>query len=82
MMNVDHFSPFLANTTTLTTAANSRKEVDQMVNKAIAAGGKEPRAAQDHGWMYGRSFQDLDGHIWEIFYMDEKSMPQKMKNKK
>ena len=62
--------------------AGSRKEVDDMVHKAIQAGGKEPRPAQDHGWMYGRVFEDLDGHIWEIFYMDESKMPEEMKNKK
>ena len=37
---------------------------------------KEAREAQDHGWMYGRAFEDLDGHIWEIFYMDESKMPE------
>ncbi len=52
-------------------SAESRKEVDVMMDKAIKAGGTEPRKPQDHGWMYGRSFEDLDGHIWEIFYMDE-----------
>lgn len=51
--------------------AESRKKVDEMINKAIEAGGSEQRDPQDHGWMYGRSFQDLDGHIWEVFYMDE-----------
>ncbi|MBI2498842.1 VOC family protein [Candidatus Woesearchaeota archaeon] len=59
---------------------DSREEVDNMIDKAIEAGGKEFRKAQDHGWMYGRAFEDLDGHIWEIFYMDESQMPQKMKN--
>ena len=51
------------------------KEVDEMISKVIKAGGKEAREAQDHGWMYGRAFEDLDGHIWEIFYMDESKMP-------
>lgn len=53
----------------------SRKAVDDMVSKGVKAGGKEPRKAQDHGWMYNRALEDLDSHIWEIFYMDEKAMP-------
>lgn len=55
----------------------SREEVDDMVNKAIKAGGKEPRALQDHGYMYGRSFEDIKGHIWEIFWMDITRFPKK-----
>ncbi|MBI2558336.1 VOC family protein [Candidatus Woesearchaeota archaeon] len=62
-------------------AVESREKVDELVSKAIKAGGKEPREPQDHGWMYGRAFEDLDGHIWEVFYMDESKMPQEMKNK-
>ncbi len=49
---------------------NSREEVDGMVDKAIAAGGTHAADAQDHGFMYGRSFYDLDGHHWEVFWMD------------
>ncbi len=52
----------------------SRKAVDELVDKALQAGAKEPRAPEDHGWMYGRSFQDLDNHIWEPFYMDMKAL--------
>jgi hypothetical protein len=55
-------------------SAESRQKVDQMVSKAVEAGGKETREPQDHGWMYGRSFQDIDGHLWEIIYMDESAM--------
>ena len=62
--------------------AESRMEVDEILQKALKAGGREPREAQDHGWMYGRSFEDLDGHIWEVFYMDLPKMPLEMKNKK
>ena len=51
-------------------SADSRSAVDRMVEQAIAAGGREPRAPQDHGFMYGRSFEDLDGHIWEPMWMD------------
>ena len=55
-------------------SAESRQKVDQMVSKAVEAGGKETREPQDHGWMYGRSFQDIDGHLWEVIYMDESAM--------
>jgi predicted lactoylglutathione lyase len=48
----------------------SRAAVDAMMDKALAAGGREARPAQDHGFMYGRAFTDLDGHIWEPFWMD------------
>jgi len=51
-------------------ALDSREEVDAMTAAAIAAGGREPRAAQDHGFMYSRAFEDPDGHIWEPFWMD------------
>lgn len=55
-------------------SAESREKVDQMISKVIEAGGVESRAPQDYGWMYGRSFQDIDGHLWEIFYMDESAV--------
>ena len=51
-------------------SAESREKVDQMINRVIKAGGRESREPQDHGWMYGRSFQDIDGHLWEVIYMD------------
>lgn len=54
---------------------NSREEVDDIIAKAIAAGGKQYKDTQDYGWMYGRNFEDLDGHQWEFFYMDESAMP-------
>jgi predicted lactoylglutathione lyase len=44
--------------------------VDEMTEAALAAGGREPREPQDHGFMYGRSFEDPDGHIWEPMFMD------------
>jgi len=62
-------------------SVDSRDAVDEMIEKAIDAGGREFRKAQDYGWMYGRAFEDLDGHIWEVFYMDESKMPEEMKNK-
>lgn len=51
-------------------SAESREEVDDITERALAAGGREPREKQDHGFMYGRSFEDLDGHIWEPMWMD------------
>lgn len=51
-------------------SCESRDEVDQMTDKALASGGLEPREPQDHGFMYGRSFADPDGHIWEPMWMD------------
>ena len=48
----------------------SRAHVDATADKALAAGGTEPNPRQDHGWMYGRSFADPDGHIWELSWMD------------
>ena len=50
-------------------SCESREEVDGLVNKALAAGGKTPRPPQDHGFMYAHSFEDLDGHLWELVYM-------------
>ncbi len=58
----------------LSLTAENKEAVNQFIKKALDAGGKEPREPQDHGWMYGRSFEDLDGHIWEIFYMDESAI--------
>ena len=57
-------------------SAESREKVDEMVRKAIEAGGTAPTEKQDHGWMYQHGFQDLDGHLWEIAYMDESAMNQ------
>ncbi len=54
----------------------SRKEVDEIVAKAIAAGGTTYKEPQDLGFMYQHGFQDLDGHIWEIFFMDESAISQ------
>ena len=49
---------------------DSKEKVNEVVDGAIAAGGTEAREPQDYGFMYGRSFNDLDGHIWEIIWMD------------
>ena len=51
-------------------SAESKDEVNILIDKALAAGGKEARPAEDHGFMFGRSFEDPDGHIWEVFWMD------------
>ena len=51
-------------------SADSREGVDDIADKALAAGGKAPREPQDYGFMYSRSFEDLDGHIWEPMWMD------------
>ncbi|MER5947818.1 VOC family protein [Streptomyces sp. NPDC001904] len=51
-------------------SAESREKVDELVEKAIAAGGTETGEKQDHGFMYGRSFDDIDGHTFEITWMD------------
>lgn len=48
----------------------SRAEVDELVKKAIAAGGSHAMEPQDHGFMYGWSFYDIDGHHWEVLWMD------------
>jgi len=50
---------------------DSREQVDEVADKALAAGGGFVKEAEDHGFMYGRSFEDLDGHIWNLFWMDE-----------
>jgi predicted lactoylglutathione lyase len=51
-------------------SAESREKVDELVEKAVAAGGTANEDTQDHGFMYGRSFDDLDGHSWEVVWMD------------
>ena len=55
---------------------DSKEKVDEMVKKAIEAGGSTYADPQDHEWMYQHSFADPDGHQWELLYMDESKMPQ------
>jgi predicted lactoylglutathione lyase len=56
-------------------SAESREAVDEMVGAAAASGGvADPGFKQDHGFMYGRSFEDPDGHIWEVMWMDVQAM--------
>ncbi len=56
-------------------SCENRAKVDAQVAKAVAAGGTAPRAPQDHGFMYQHGFEDLDGHTWELVYMDMSAMP-------
>ncbi|MBE7366223.1 VOC family protein [Ramlibacter pallidus] len=56
-------------------SCDSREEVDALVKKALAAGGTAPNAPQDHGFMYSHGFEDLDGHVWELVWMDPKAAP-------
>lgn len=58
-------------------SVDNRAKVDEMVEAALDAGATEAREAMDYGFMYGRSFNDLDGHIWEIIYMDPSSIQQR-----
>lgn len=50
-------------------SCESRADVDEMVRKAVAAGGSTYNEPQDYGFMYTHGYQDLDGHIWELVYM-------------
>jgi len=56
-------------------SCTSRDEVDALVQKAVDAGGQHAVDKQDHGWMYGWSFYDIDGHHWEVVFMDMSKMP-------
>jgi len=51
-------------------SADSREAVDEMVDKAARDGKLDPTPKRDYGFMYGRSFEDPDGHIWEVMWMD------------
>lgn len=57
-------------------SCESRENVDDLVRKAVAAGGSTYNQPQDHGFMYGHGFQDLDGHIWELIWMDPTTINQ------
>ncbi|MGG1637305.1 extradiol dioxygenase [Paenibacillus sp. FSL A5-0031] len=54
----------------LTLSAESKEQVDEIVNKALEAGGKPAKDPIDHGFMYNWSFQDINNHLWELVYMD------------
>lgn len=57
-------------------SSESRGKVDELVRKAVASGGTTYNEPQDHGFMYGHGFQDLDGHIWELIYMEPNAAKQ------
>lgn len=57
-------------------SCESKDDVNAVMDKVLAAGGTETREAQDYGFMYGRSFTDLDGHIWEMMWMDAAAVQQ------
>jgi len=59
-----------SNEALLALSCESRAEVDQLVRKAVDAGGSHAMDPMDHGFMYGWSFYDLDGHHWEVLWMD------------
>ncbi len=54
----------------VTLTVDSREKVNQLVDKALMSGGSKARDPEDYGFMYGRSFNDPDGHIWEVIWMD------------
>lgn len=60
----------------LALSLESRAKVDEIVRKAVAAGGTTYKEPQDHGFMYAHGFQDLDGHIWEPFFMEPSAINQ------
>lgn len=53
----------------------SREKVDEILEKAFAAGAAKVNEKYDYGWMYGGSFQDIDGHIWEVAFIDSENIP-------
>lgn len=55
---------------------DAKNKVDEMVKLAVEAGGKIYSEPIDHGWMYYHSFEDLDGHQWEVMFADESALPQ------
>ena len=61
--------------TILALDVDTKEEVDEMVKKAVKAGGSIYADPQDHGWMYQHGFEDPDGHQWELLYMDESKIP-------
>lgn len=56
-------------------SAPSRDKVDELVQKAVIAGAMTPIPKQDHGFMYAHGFEDLDGHLWEVVWMDPDAVP-------
>ena len=57
-------------------SAESREKVDEIISKAVEAGGTTYKDVQDHGFMYGHGYQDLDGHLWEVAWMNPEAANQ------
>lgn len=85
LLTHDKFKQFItkeiADTTKTTAVINSLSlesvaKMNEMMTKALAAGGNEYSEAKDYDFMQQRSFEDLDGHSWEVFYMDMSKFPQ------
>ncbi len=58
----------------LAVSLETRPEVDELADKALSAGARAAKEPRDHGFMYTRSFEDPDGHLWELFHMDEAAL--------
>lgn len=56
-------------------SVDSKDKVNELADKALAAGASQYSEPQDYGWMYSRNFQDLDGHLWEVVYTDMTAIP-------
>lgn len=85
LLRHEYFKTFIdkdiADATSVTQVINalelpSKEAVDEIVKKALEAGGTRYRELTDMGWMYQDSFADLDGHKWEVFWMDSNGFPQ------
>ena len=86
LLEKDRFQSFIPHKTVADTGkvcaainaiqVDSKEEVHQILAKALDAGAKEYKEAQDHGFMFGRSFEDPDGNLWEFFWMDPGQMPE------
>jgi predicted lactoylglutathione lyase len=62
----------------LALSVGSRADVEEVMRKAVAAGASTPNPPVDHGFMYQHGFADLDGHQWEVFWIDEAAAPEQM----
>ena len=68
--------PGVATEAIMAVSASSREDVDAFADKALDVGGAPANEPMDMGFMYGRSFQDPDGHIWEVVWMDPSALEQ------
>jgi predicted lactoylglutathione lyase len=60
-------------------SVDTKAKVEEMTNMALKSGGSPSNPPQDYEWMYQNGFQDLDGHLWELVYIDMSKMPSNMK---